>query len=222
MRTKITVFFGTFFLASVAFAGEPLVSSAHFRKGTLATNLLEPIQLSITERGDVYFGERHGAVKVWQAATGKTATLGHLNVFTGPEDGLLGLAVDPHFETNHWIYIFHSTVGVLENRDSRFTVRNEELDLASEKVLLHIPTLAKKPNHSGGGLAFDAAGNLYASTGDYAFINDSDGFAPLDERPRREVHDSQRTAANSNDPRGKILRIHPETDGTYSIPAGNL
>jgi len=201
---------------------EMLPDSSHFRKVSLTTNLFEPIQLSISKRGEVYFAERHGAVKVWKPETEQTITIGQLNVFTGPEDGLLGLALDPRFETNHWLYAFHATVGILENRVSRFTVTNETLDLSSQKVLLHIPTLAKKPNHSGGGLGFDAAGNLYASTGDYTFITDSNGFAPLDQRAGREVHDSERTAANSNDPRGKILRIHPEADGSYTIPQGNL
>jgi cytochrome c len=209
-------------LLIVSHATEPLVPSSHFRKITLATNLLEPIQLSITRGGDVYFGERHGALKVWRPANGQAKMVGQLNVFTGPEDGLLGVAVDPGFETNHWIYLFHSTVGILENRVSRFTIENGALDLASQKVLLHIPTLPKKPNHSGGGLGFDGAGNLYASTGDYTFVTDSAGFAPLDERPGREAYDSQRTAANSSDPRGKILRIHPEPNGSYTIPAGNL
>ncbi len=148
--------------------------------------------------------------------------IGRVKVFVGPEDGLLSLVLDPGFLTNHWIYLFHSTPEVLENRVSRFTLNGDALDLASQKVLLRIPTLPKKPNHSGGGLGFDAAGNLYASTGDYTFINDSNGYGPLDERPGREVFDSQRTAANSNDPRGKILRIHPEPDGTYTIPRGNL
>jgi cytochrome c len=188
----------------------------------LSTNLLEPIQLSIARNGNVYFGERHGAVKVWKPDTGTTVTIAQLSVFTGPEDGLLGLALDPGFLANHWLYLFHSTPGILENRVSRFAVHGDTLDLASQKVLLRIPTVAKKPNHSGGGLAFDAQGNLYASTGDYTFINDSTGFAPLDERPGRELFDSQRTAANSYDPRGKILRIHPEPDGGYTIPQGNL
>lgn len=200
----------------------PVPDPAHFRKIVLSTNLDEPIQLSIARNGCVYFGERHGAVKVWKPDTLETVTLGRLNVFTGPEDGLLGLALDPGFLTNHWLYLFHSSPRVLENRVSRFTIDEGTLNLTSEKVLLRIPTLAKKPNHSGGGLGFDSAGNLYASTGDYTFINDSGGYSPLDERPGREVHDSQRTAANSNDPRGKILRIHPEPDGTYSIPNGNL
>lgn len=201
---------------------DAILGASHFRKVVLSTNLNEPIQLSLALDGRVYFGERGGAVKVWLPSTGETLTIGQLQVFSGPEDGLLGLALDPGYLTNHWLYIFHSTPGVLENRVSRFTVHQEKLDPSSQKILLRIPTLAKKPNHSGGGLGFDASGNLYASTGDYTFINDSDGYSPLDERVGREVYDSQRTAANSHDLRGKILRIHPEPDGTYSIPEGNL
>lgn len=197
-------------------------ADGHFQKSVLATNLTEPIQLSIAKDGRVFFGERHGGLKVWDPKSGATDTVGKLEVFTGPEDGLLGVALDPGVLTNHWIYIFHSVPGVLENSVSRFSIVDGKLDLVSRKPLLHISTLAKKPNHSGGGLGFDAQGNLYASTGDYTFINDSQGYAPLDQRPGREVFDSERTAANSNDPRGKILRIHPEPDGTYTIPKGNL
>lgn len=196
--------------------------NTHFKRVTLATNLAEPIQLSTAKDGRVFFAERHGAVKAWSPSDNTNLTIGQLEVFTGPEDGLLGLALDPNFLTNHWLYLFHSTPDILENRVSRFTVADGKLDMASQKILLRIPTLQKKPNHSGGGLGFDALGNLYASTGDYTFINDSQGFAPLDRRPGREVFDSERTAANSNDPRGKILRIHPEANGTYSIPGGNL
>jgi cytochrome c len=211
---KIVLLFCFLFSANAA--------DSKFQKLTLATNLFEPIQLSIAKDGRVFLAERHGAIKVWNARNGSTEVVGQLEVFTGPEDGLLGLALDPGFLTNHWVYLFHSTPGVLENRVSRFTISDGKLDLGSQKILLRIPTLAKKPNHSGGGLGFDARGNLYASTGDYTFINDSQGYAPLDRRPGREVFDSERTAANSNDPRGKILRIHPEPDGSYTIPAANL
>lgn len=202
--------------------GTSRVNSAAFQKVVLATGLDEPIQLSVARDGRVFFGERHGGVKVWRPDRPGAQTLGRLEVFTGPEDGLLGMVLDPGFLTNHWLYLFHSVPGILENRVSRFTVTGDSLDLASGRVLLRIPTLIPKPNHSGGGLAFDGAGNLYVSTGDYTSINDSEGYSPLDDRPGREIHDSQRTAANSLDLRGKILRIHPLPDGTYEIPAGNL
>src|SRR5690606_4783206 len=50
----------------------------------------------------------------------------------------------------------------------------------------------------------------------------SSGYAPIDEREGRALWDAQKSAANANDLRGKILRIKPEDDGTYSIPEGNL
>ncbi|MBK9977335.1 MAG: PQQ-dependent sugar dehydrogenase [Gemmatimonadetes bacterium] len=70
-------------------------------------------------------------------------------------------------------------------------------------------------------MAFDAKGNLFLSTGDNSnpFMN---GYAPIDERPGRMPWDAQKSSANTNDLRGKILRIHPEPDGSYTIPEGNL
>jgi hypothetical protein len=70
-------------------------------------------------------------------------------------------------------------------------------------------------------MGFDSKGNLYLSTGDNTDPC-CEGYAPIDERPGREHQDAQGTSANTNDLRGKILRIHLEDDGTYTIPAGNL
>jgi len=50
----------------------------------------------------------------------------------------------------------------------------------------------------------------------------SGGFAPIDGRPDRAPWDARRTSGNPDDLCGKIIRIHPETDGTYAIPEGNL
>jgi cytochrome c len=76
--------------------------------------------------------------------------------------------------------------------------------------------------HTGGSLTWDKNKNLFISTGDNTVPFESDGYAPLDERPGRKTFDAQRSAGNANDLRGKILRIHPEPDGSYTIPEGNL
>ena len=77
--------------------------------------------------------------------------------------------------------------------------------------------------HVGGDIDFDAAGNLYLSTGDDTNPFDSAGYAPLDERTNRNpAYDAQRSAANTNDLRGKVLRIKVNADGSYSVPSGNL
>ncbi len=200
--------------------GAPAAVVLH--RTVLATNLTEPIALDFAVDGRVVFAEHHGAVKIWNPGTGITTSVAALDVFTGPEDGILGLALDPGFATNGWIFLYHSTPGVLENRVSRFTLDHGAIDPGSQRILLRIPTRLPKPNHSGGCLGFDGAGNLYASTGDYTYADKSEGFAPLDRRPGHELNDSERTAANTADFRGKILRIHPEPDGTYTVPAGNL
>lgn len=206
------------FLAMAGFAA----AEPRLQRTVLATNLVEPIALDVAADGRAFFAERRGALKAWHPGTGATTTLGTMEVFTGPEDGILGLALHPGFATNGWIFLYHSTPGVLENRVSRFTVASGKLEVASEKILLRVPTQIPKPNHSGGGLDFDAAGNLYLGTGDYTYADRSDGFAPLDRRPGHELNDSERTAANTADFRGKILRVHPEPDGTYTVPSGNL
>jgi cytochrome c len=77
--------------------------------------------------------------------------------------------------------------------------------------------------HVGGDIVFDADGNLYLSTGDDTNPFQSDGYTPIDEREgRNPAFDAQRTSANTNDLRGKILRITPAEGGGYTIPAGNL
>ncbi|NJN33567.1 MAG: PQQ-dependent sugar dehydrogenase [Saprospiraceae bacterium] len=76
--------------------------------------------------------------------------------------------------------------------------------------------------HTGGSIEWDKLGNLYLSTGDDVNPFASDGYAPIDEREGRQGWDGRHTSSNTNDLRGKILRIKPKEDGTYDIPEGNL
>src|SRR3712207_3460880 len=100
-------------------------------------------------------------------------------------------------------------------------MRGDSLDLGSARTILEVPVQREKCCHTGGSIAFDARGNLYLSTGDNTnpFAT---GYAPIDERPGRGPWDAQKSSANTNDLRGKIVRIHPEPDGAYTIPEGNL
>jgi cytochrome c len=111
---------------------------------------------------------------------------------------------------------------VPENRLSRFTLRGDELDLKSEKVVLRVSVQREVCCHEGGSLAFDGEGNLFLSTGDNTNPFASDGYSPTDFRDGRYAWDAARSSGNANDLRGKVLRIHPEANGSYTIPKGNL
>lgn len=196
---------------------------SNYQKVILDASPSNPMELAVAQDGRVFYVERGGKLKIWKPQTSTVVVAGQISVFSQLEDGLLGLALDPGFSTNNWLYVFYSPPGTTPiQRVSRFTMNGNTLDLSSEKLLLVISTQRDECCHSGGCLAFGPGGNLFISVGDNSNPFESDGYAPLDERPGRSAWDSQKSASNANDLRGKILRIHPEPDGTYTIPAGNL
>lgn len=197
--------------------------STRFSYNTLASGFDEPMQMAILPNYDILVAERKGALRLYNSKDKKLSTIVHLNVFSGIEDGLLGVAADPDYEKNNWIYLYYGLGGGKHVSElSRFVYRDGKLDMTSKKVLLEIPTQRTYCCHSAGYLTFDAKGLLYLSTGDNTNAEEIEGHNPTDERPGRQLSDGQATSANTNDLRGKILRIKPEPDGTYSIPDGNL
>lgn len=204
-------------------AGNTVPDSTRFSYSILASGFDEPMQMAILPDLNVLVAERKGALRLYDAGRRKLGTVAHLDVFSGIEDGLLGVAADPHYEQNHWIYLYYGVAGERNVSElSRFSYRDGVLDMSSKKVLLEVPTQRTYCCHSAGYITFDSKGLLYLSIGDNTNAEEIEGHNPTDERPGRELSDGQATSANTNDLRGKILRIRPEADGTYSIPDGNL
>ncbi|UUN30458.1 ThuA domain-containing protein [Streptomyces sp. FIT100] len=201
-----------------AFQRTPLVTS----------DLADPFELAVAPDRRVFFIQRTGKLKVVDQSTLKVTTaldFAYTPEMTSQSDGLLGLALDPGFAANNWLYLLHSDKTEKQLNLSRFTVSGNTVDPASEKRLLTVPTLrgeGRANSHMAGSLAFDRSGNLYVATGDNTDPFASDGYAPIDERDGRRAWDAQGTAGNTNDLRGKILRITPQADGTYTVPDGNL
>lgn len=193
-----------------------------FEKVVLDKGLNEPMELEMLPDGRIIFIERHGNIKVYSPEKDTTEIINTLPVFSKLEDGLLGMALDPGFEQNQWIYLYYSPLDVDYNSLSRFDFDGQKLILESEKKILEVVTQRDTCCHSGGSVEFGPDGNLFVSTGDNTNPFESDGYDPIDERKGRKYFDAQRTSGNTADLRGKVLRIHPEADGTYSIPVGNL
>lgn len=199
----------------------------HFSRNILldSTHVSEPMELAIAKDGTIFYIERKGKVQMYDPDSREVKIIGEIPVYHKYEDGLLGLTLDPDFMENKWLYMMYSAPGnVFEYHISRFTLNSTGLiDLDSEKVLLKVHEEHSESNHTGGSLAFDPNGNLFIAIGDNTNpFGISHGYAPIDERPGRTDFDAQRASGNTNDLRGKVLRIHPEKDGSYSIPEGNL
>jgi glucose/arabinose dehydrogenase len=206
-----------------SFAVDTVVSRAKFGTG-FARPMKMAFDLNATSGvADIYISQKYGEIQYYNSQA-KTLT----NIGTVPgvwrtfeEDGLGGIALDPSFKTNNYIYVSYSyrngntnttmdpllqsnasdTVGL---RVSRFTLNatTKMMDLASQKLIIHIPAAMGTRWHTGGSLHFDNSGNLYISAGD----NESLFMGP----------------GNTADLRGGILRIIPGANGGYGIPEGNF
>jgi glucose/arabinose dehydrogenase len=178
-----------------------------------------PTAIAFTPDGRILVTSHFGTLHVIQNGTLVASPAIDLSakICDDKERGLLGVAVDPAFATNHAIYLYYTykksgscpydTMGVPVNRVSKFILPNSNvIDPASETVLIdNVPN--EDGIHNAGDLAFGKDGNLYISIGDggcdYAF--DSGCGSQND------------AARDQNILLGKILRITP----SGGIPAGN-
>ena len=202
----------------------PVPDENRFVKHVLVPGPLdEPTELTVLPDGKVVFTERKGAVKLYEPSTESVKQIAQLDVHTVFEDGLMGIAKDPDFYRNHWIYMYYSPAGEESVQHlSRFLLLGDSLIMSSEKLILTVDVQREQCCHTGGSIAFGPDGNLFLSTGDDTNPFESDGYAPIDERPDRAPFDAQGSSANTNDLRGKVLRISVNDDATYDIPEGNL
>lgn len=200
------------------------INSAEFKKTVMAQNLESPMKMSVAKDGRVFFTLRTGSVWVYNPTTSATKKILDIPVADNRsnEDGVLGIALDPNFESNSWVYVYH-TLKTPVFQVSRYTLAADAL--GSEKIVLSIPHPFKQYTtntliiHAAGAIDFDPSGNLLIATGDLKIT--SGGFdIPVNDNT--DNFDAQETSANSNSLLGKILRITPKDDGTYTIPTGNL
>jgi glucose/arabinose dehydrogenase/cytochrome c551/c552/type 1 glutamine amidotransferase len=197
----------------------------------------EPTELTVLPNLDVLVAQRRGEIMLYKNDTKQVKQAGFLDVYwktqhtpgVNAEEGLLGIKKDPDFAKNHFVYIYYSPADTSVNRLSRFKLENDSIDPKSEKIILQFYEQREICCHTGGSIAFGKDHLLYLSTGDNTTpFNErhkgfnTNGFAPLDDRPGFEHYDDRRSAGNTNDLRGKILRIHINDDGSYSIPDNNL
>jgi cytochrome c len=218
----------------------PDVKESEFRYSKLVTigndtSLNEPLKMAFDLRDDnkvdVYFIERHGRVKRWNAASNTITLLASLDTYTDSpdkkdsvgetENGLEGIALDPDFKNNHWIYLRYEPWTKSTYRVSRFEVKGDAIDMASEKILLDVP-FVREHTHlqaivlGGAGMTFDSHGDLYIAFGANSELSPSVNESYRD-------FSAEYTSSNMASLKGAILRIHPDNSAKgYSIPKGNF
>jgi glucose/arabinose dehydrogenase len=170
--------------------------------------LSNPTAMEFAPDGRLFVLEQTGDLRVIDSGGNLLATpFVSLNVDSDGERGLLGIAFDPAFLTNGFVYLYYTVPNGPDgsaganNRVSRFTAVDADGNAAngyqpgntaaagSESILLNIEPLSTATNHNGGALHFGPDGKLYLSVGENANGNNAQSF---------------------NNLKGKILRFNPD------------
>ena len=170
---------------------------AGFAETTLADGLIAPTSMAEAPDGRIFVTEQGGDLRVVKNGETLPTPFVSLNVDSAGERGLLGVALDPNFSANQFVYVYYTTAtGAVHNRVSRFTASGDVAQPGSEVGLLELDSLSSATNHNGGALHFGIDGRLYIAVGENADGSNSQSLDNL---------------------LGKMLRIN--RDG--SIPSDN-
>ncbi|NTX07325.1 PQQ-dependent sugar dehydrogenase [Myxococcus sp. CA040A] len=173
-----------------------VIQDANFADSVYVSGLQGPTTMTFAPDGRLFVSEKNGSLRIVQNGQLLATPFLTLAVDTGNERGLMGVAFDPNFENNHYLYVYYTSVaGSIHNRVSRFTANGNVAVAGSELVLADLPTL-DAANHNGGAVRFGLDGKLYVSVGENAVSSNSQSL---------------------NTPLGKLLRFN--SDG--SIPTDN-
>ncbi len=164
---------------------------------TSVSGLTLATAMAVAPDGRVFVCEQGGTLRVIKNGVLLPTPFVTLTVDLTGERGLLGVAFDPNFVTNHYVYVYYTVPGTpSHNRTSRLTANGDVAVPGSELILLELNNLSAATNHNGGALHFGLDGKLYIGVGENASPGNSQNLGNL---------------------LGKLLRIN--SDGT--IPSDN-
>jgi glucose/arabinose dehydrogenase len=167
-----------------------------FAESDVATGLSNPTAMDFAPDGRLFVCQQAGQLRVIRGGTLLPAPFVTVNTDPSGERGLLGIAFDPGFATNQFLYVYYTaTNSTVHNRVSRFTAHGDVAVPGSEQAIIDLEDL-DSTSHNGGAIHFGRDGLLYVAVGENTISSN---------------------AQSLTNRLGKILRIHP--DG--SIPASN-
>ena len=166
----------TFFFILISTLTLLLVSQVHastlpsgFSESVFASGLSSPTAMEFAPDGRLFVSQQQGALRVIQNGSLLATPFVTLSVNSSGERGLLGIAFDPNFSSNHFIYLYYTVpTSPIHNRVSRFTANGNVVVPGSEVPILDLDNLSSATNHNGGAIYFRPDGKLYVGVGENA------------------------------------------------------
>jgi glucose/arabinose dehydrogenase len=130
--------------------------------------------MAIAPDGRIFVCQQGGALRVIKNGALLPQPFMTLTVDPAGERGLLGIAFDPNFASNNFLYVYYTVpIEPRHNRVSRFTANGDVVVPGSETIILELNDLTLASNHNGGAIHFGPDGKLYIATGENATTSNS-------------------------------------------------
>lgn len=206
------------------------ITSGGFTESVVAAGFSSPTNFTFLPDGRILVAEKHGVVKVVKGGAVLPTPVIDISAKVNDywDHGLIGMAADPAFATNGFIYLLYTYEndatqysGSKTARLSRFTMSGDMASLATEQVILGTSVgsscnnfaagtdclSSENPSHSIGNIKFDPAGNIFVTAGDGASFN--------------VVDDDALRTQNLDLLAGKLLHVTPAGAGLPANPFWN-
>ncbi len=157
----VAVFFGV--LYSNLFAQS---FPAGFSQVQLCTGVNNPTCMAFANDGRIFIGKKNGEIVIFKNGALNALPFASITTSSSGERGLLGMALDPDFDNNHYVYIYYTLSSGIRNRITRITANGDYMVPGSEVLILSLDPLSTSTNHNGGCLKFGVDGKLYVAVGD--------------------------------------------------------
>ncbi|HEY9421917.1 MAG TPA: PA14 domain-containing protein, partial [Thermoanaerobaculia bacterium] len=166
-RLRIPILLILGLLATTPLAAATLPTG--FTEQLVASGLSSPTAMALAPDGRLFVTQQGGQLRVVKNGSLLPTPFLTVAVNSSGERGLLGVAFDPDFATNQYVYVYYTaTTPAIHNRVSRFTASGDTAVAGSETIILELNNLSSATNHNGGALHFGLDGKLYIATGDNA------------------------------------------------------
>lgn len=140
-----------------------------FAKSVVARGINSPTAMAVAPDGRIFVAQQGGNLRVVQNGRLLSRPFARLSVDSRGERGLLGVALDPGFSSNGYVYVYYTAKSPkVHNRIVRFTAKGNVARAGSRRTILDLNKLSDKANHNGGAIHFGRDGKLYAAVGENA------------------------------------------------------
>ncbi len=150
----------------------PTTLPTGFAETPVVDGLTRPTAMALAPDGRLFVAEQDGQLRIVRDSQLFGAPFVSLTVDSVGERGLLGVALDPDFTTNNFVYVYYTVPAsggqAPFNRVSRFTAAGDTALAGSEQILVNLDPLSSATNHNGGAIHFGADGKLYVAVGENA------------------------------------------------------